>query len=168
MLLPGPKSGARKIVLQTETLPGRVGKGNIPRGSILSLLLLAGVLGGCDIPSRMSRNLGTGEILPVYGLEGRWAGPVTAESAGCGGPATGLMSVGAGRFAFDPFQGTTVVKGVVKDGAFSGTLTRPGASKLSLSISFTGHARRDSAGSEIIKGDLASGRCRWSVSLKRA
>ncbi len=153
--------------LETYSFLGRVGKGNIP-GGILSLLILAGVLGGCDIPGRISRHIGTGETLPLYGLEGRWAGPVTAEDASCGAPATGLMSVEDGSFAFDPFQGTTVIKGVIQEGTFSGTLTRPGASKQSLSISFTGRARQDGTGNEVVKGYVASGRCRWEVTLKRA
>ena len=67
----------RSKFLQTETTPGWLGKGNFPHSRSVSLLILTGALAGCDIPGRVSRNLGSGEILAVYGLEGRWAGPVT-------------------------------------------------------------------------------------------
>jgi hypothetical protein len=78
------------------------------------------------------------------------------------------MSVGAGTFAFDPFQSTTAIKGSVNNGAFSGTLTRPGGNKQNLSISFTGQAHQRADDSTTIEGDLVSGRCRWTVSLERA
>ena len=147
---------------------GRLRKRNFPRSASFVIATNLAVLGGCDAPARISRNLGSGEVIAVYGLEGRWAGPVVPDDASCGKPGTGLMSIGRGTFAFDPFQGTTVIKGRVEGDHLSGSFSRPGGNKVSLSISFEGHASASAADEDTIDGKLVSARCRWSVSLKRA
>ncbi len=168
------KGGAAPVAHTPPSSPityaflGWLGKGNVPASRLFFMLAFAGGLAGCDLPGRVSRHLGSGEVLAVYGLEGRWAGPVAAVNSSCGNPTTGLMSVGSGTFAFDPFQGTTIIKGTVNEDAFDGTLIRPGGNKQSLSIRFTGQAHRDPGGLDSIEGALVSGRCRWSVSLRRA
>ena len=76
------------------------------------------------------------------------------------------MSIGSKGFGFDPFQSTTVIRGEVgKDGRLNGSLTRQGADRQDLSVSFEGSA--SAAGAETIDGTLASGRCRWKVTLHR-
>jgi hypothetical protein len=150
----------------------------------------AAVLAGCSTiestRSSVSRSLGTGEVFALYGTEGRWAGPVAPQTENCGPATTGLMSIGSRGFAFDPFQATTVINGQVTEaGALSGTYSRPGpgsgnananangaragqARTSVLSITFTGTAMKDADGTEHIDGSLVSGRCRWTVTLKRA
>jgi hypothetical protein len=164
---PSSESDRNKI-LQTETLPGQLGKVNFPVNRYFSLLMVGPMfVAGCGLPSRLSRNLGTGETLAIYGAEGRWAGPVTPSDTSCGQTTTGLMSVGSGAFGFDPFQSTTVIQGTVANGTLRGTLTRTGANKHALSISFEGQAGEDAQGKDQITGTLLSGRCRWNVALKR-
>lgn len=138
----------------------------------------ASVLAGCSTiestRSSVSRSLGTGEVFALYGTEGRWAGPVAPQTENCGPATTGLMSIGSRGFAFDPFQATTVINGQVTEaGALSGTYSRPGpgtgqSRTTALSITFTGTALKDADGTEHIDGSLVSGRCRWTVTLKRA
>ena len=166
------------------------------------LLACAGLLlaGGCATLSEArhtaSESLGTGETFAIYGLEGRWAGPVTPTAANCGDPTTGLMTIGDNGFGFDPFEGVTVITGSVsKDGKLSGTLTRtvggsgtgaidaglpgpngkqPGAQPSAphgprtLSISLDAKAAKGADGRMAIEGILTSGRCTWHVALKRA
>ena len=125
-----------------------------------SLLLL---LAACH--SELSEPLQSGKVLAWEGLQGRWAGPVVPESSDCGPPARGLMSIGARGFAFDPFQGATVINGeVAKDGHLSGRLVRQNGDRQDLSITFEGAA----SASDVISGALRSGRCRWTVTLRRA
>ena len=132
------------------------------------MVWLGSALAGCGLPAKLSRNIGTGETVAVWGLEGRWAGPVRSADAACGKESTGLMSVGSGAFAFDPFQGTTVLKGTVEQGKFRGELTRRGGGNQTLSIVFEGEAARNEKRDEVITGKLSSGRCQWNVTLKRA
>jgi hypothetical protein len=74
------------------------------------------------------------------------------------------MSIGHRRFAFDPFQGTTVVRGELSDGGhLDGKLVRQGPDHQDLSISFEAMA----AGNDAINGTLQSGRCHWTVTLRR-
>lgn len=111
----------------------------------------------------------SGTVVSVGGLRGRWAGPVSPLAQGCGTATTGLATIGGGEFSFDPFQGSTVIKGKVDDdGKMMGTLTRALASQPALSITFSGSAVSDPADGQMIEGTLASGRCEWSVKLKRA
>jgi hypothetical protein len=136
--------------------------------SIFSFLLPVALwLAGCGLPGRVSRNLGTGETLPIYGIEGRWAGPVTPADPSCGQRTTGLMSIGGRSFGFDPFQSTTVIQGTNDEGILRGTLTRAGGNKQTLSISFEGQAGKDDEGKVTITGTLSSSHCRWHVALKR-
>jgi hypothetical protein len=174
MQLENRKGGAALVAptppswLNTYAFLGRLGKCFLFDPAIFVLAGMLGVLGGCDAPGRISRHLGSGEVIALYGLEGRWAGPVVPRDASCGKPANGLMSIGQETFAFDPFQGTTVIKGSIKDGRLSGSLNRPGGNKQSLSITFEGQAKEDSARATTIEGTLSSARCQWAVSLQRA
>ena len=116
----------------------------------------------------LSSNIGTGEVLPWHGLEGRYSGSVTPVLANCGPKTQGLMSVGGGKFAFDPFQSTTVIKGkVAEDGSLHGELVRQGGGNQTLKADFEARARRNGAGGDEIAGVLSSGRCRWQVILRR-
>lgn len=146
---------------------GQAGKENRPFIGLCSLAIATAGLVGCDIPGRVSRHLGAGETLPVYGLEGRWAGPVTPANPACGKPTNGIMSIGIRGFGFDPFGSTVAITGTVEKGALEGTLTRPGGGN-TLSITFTGQAHETAEGNDVIEGTLASGRCTWTVMLRRA
>jgi len=134
-------------------------------------LLLPLLLAGCgigELPARASNTIGSGKVLALDGFEGRWGGSVHPKDASCGPERHGLMRVGDGKFAFDPFGSTTVINGTVEQDKLSGTLTRPGGGHQTLSISFTGQARQDATGKETIDGTLTSGRCTWQVTLGRA
>jgi hypothetical protein len=133
----------------------------------LAPLLLAGC-GIGELPKRASDTIGSGKVLALDGLEGRWGGTVRpGDASACGPERHGLMRVGDGKFAFDPFESTTVINGTVEKDTLSGTLTRPGGGHQTLSISFTGHAREDSGGKQTIDGVLTSGKCSWQVALER-
>jgi hypothetical protein len=106
--------------------------------------------------------------MSLFGAEGRWTGPVTPNSDECGQPAKGQMSIERRTFAFDPFQGTTVITGTVSgSGALEGTLSRPGNGQQVVSISFSGSVTPHEGGEETVDGRLTSGHCTWTVSLKR-
>jgi hypothetical protein len=129
-------------------------------------LLLAGAwlvcLAGCS--GDLGEKLQSGQVLAWHGMQGRWVGPVVPIDRSCGSPTQGLMSIGANGFGFDPFQSTTVLHGELsKDGRLAGNLAREGGDHQSLAITFAGEA----AGSEAINGTLQSGRCRWTVALRR-
>jgi hypothetical protein len=135
--------------------------------SDLAPLLLAGC-GIGELPKRASDTIGSGKVLALDGLEGRWGGTVhPGDGSACGPERHGLMRVGDGKFAFDPFESTTVINGTVEKDTLSGTLTRPGGGHQTLSISFTGHAREDAGGKQTIDGVLTSGKCSWQVALER-
>ncbi|MBO0710689.1 MAG: hypothetical protein J2P47_05355 [Acetobacteraceae bacterium] len=106
-------------------------------------------------------------MLALAGVEGRWAGSVHPTDPACGPDRHGLMRIGRGTFAFDPFESTTVIQGTVAGDTLKGTLSRPGGGGRTLSISFEGRA--DSAAEqETITGTLTSGGCAWQVTLRRA
>lgn len=129
----------------------------------LGMLLLA----GCSLSEmgkRASDHIGTGRVLALAGLEGRWAGPVHPTDPACGPERHGLMRIGDASFAFDPFESTTVINGTVRDGALNGTLSRPGGGGRTVSIRFEGRAEQE----ETITGTLTSGPCTWQVTLRRA
>ncbi len=73
------------------------------------------------------------------------------------------MSIGGREFGFDPFQGTAVIRGAVEDDHLTGKLVRQGNDHQVVTLAF--EATADDAG--VIKGTLQSGRCRWSVELRR-
>jgi hypothetical protein len=126
-------------------------------------ILLA--VSGCF--SHAADSLQSGQVIGLFGAEGRWAGPVRPMADGCGQTTTGLMTVGRKTFAFDPFQGTTVINGAVSEAGLQGTLSRPGNGQQIVSISFSGSVGADADGQQTIDGKLESGRCSWAVSLKR-
>ncbi len=118
--------------------------------------------GGCA--ADMGEHLQSGRVLAWYGLQGRWSGPVVPTERACGPATHGLMSVGERGFGLDPFQSTAVIRGKVgDDGHLSGSLIRQGAEHQDLTIVFEGMA----AGSDAISGTLQSGRCSWTVTLRR-
>ena len=126
------------------------------------LALIAGC--GGDVGERLQ----SGRVLALHGLQGRWAGSVVPQDKSCGPVAQGLMSIGEKGFAFDPFQSTTVIQGVVgKDGRLTGDLARLGPDRQNLSVSFEGSASVDGSDTEAIEGALVSGRCHWKVTLHR-
>jgi hypothetical protein len=136
-----------------------------PRGLSLAdvrALLLVALIGGCA--GDAGERLQSGRVLAWQGLQGRWVGPVVPVEPACGATTQGLMSIGGKGFGFDPFQGTTVLRGEVSDdGHLSGRLVRQGADHQDLSITFDAVAAERDA----IRGTLHSGRCRWTVTLHR-
>jgi len=129
------------------------------------------LLTGCNIATlskSASEAIGTGEVLPLAGLEGRWSGPVRPKDAACGQVGHGLMRIGGNEFAFDPFESTTIINGKVEGAALNGVLTREGGGHRSLSISFTGRANAETSSRKVIEGVLSSGHCTWQVTLTRA
>lgn len=112
-------------------------------------------------------SLQSGRVWPWGGSDGRWVGPVTPVDPGCGSRTTGLMSIGSSRFAFDPFQSTDVLQGLIDPtGQLGGEAVRPVPGNVSITMRFLGRVRH-SEGTEAIIGTLTSGRCHWSVTLLR-
>jgi hypothetical protein len=127
---------------------------------------LAVAASGCH--NEAADALQSGNVMGLFGVEGRWAGPVTPKTDNCGRSTKGQMSVERKTFAFDPFQGTTVINGSVSnDGTLKGTLSRPGSGQQVVSISFSGAVTQRDGGGETIDGQLTSGSCTWAVNLKR-
>jgi hypothetical protein len=111
--------------------------------------------------------LQSGRVLPWAGRDGRWVGPVTPIDPGCGLATTGLMSIGGGEFAFDPFQSTAVLRGKIDPaGSLSGQVVRPAPGNQPVMMGFLGQVQR-TEDIESIAGMLRSGRCHWSVTLRR-
>jgi hypothetical protein len=112
--------------------------------------------------------LQSGNVMGLIGLEGRWVGPVTPKLDSCGQTTRGQMSVERRAFAFDPFQGTTVINGTVSEsGVLNGILLRPESGQQTISISFAGTVQLNDGRQVIIEGQLTSGHCTWAVNLKR-
>lgn len=133
--------------------------------SVCTTLILA-LIAGCG--GDMGERLQSGRVLALHGLQGRWVGPVVPQDKSCGPVAQGLMSIGEKGFAFDPFESTTVIQGVVgKDGRLTGDLARLGPDHQNLSVSFEGSASADGSDTEAIEGAVVSGRCHWKVTLHR-
>jgi hypothetical protein len=136
--------------------------GNLSRSVCASLIIL--LIAACE--GDVGERLQSGRVLALHGLQGRWVGPVVPMDTSCGPTTQGLMSIGKRGFGFDPFRSTTVIQGVVgEDGRLNGRLSRQGADRQDLSVSFEGSA--STAGTETIDGTLVSGRCRWKVTLQR-
>ncbi len=150
---------------ETYAILGQLGKAifHIMRYIFLLPALMA-VL-GCQ--NEAADRLQSGQVMGLFGAEGRWAGPVTPVTDGCGETTKGLMTLGRKTFAFDPFQGTTVISGPVTETGLQGTLSRSGNGQQMVSISFSGTVETDADGQKTIDGKLQSGRCSWAVSLKR-
>jgi hypothetical protein len=111
--------------------------------------------------------LQSGRVLAWAGSEGRWVGPVTPVDAGCGAGTTGLMSIGNGTFAFDPFQSTDVLHGKISAGGdLNGESVRPIPQSRSVTTVFLGRIQQSDQDEQVI-GTLTSGRCRWVVTLQR-
>ena len=131
-------------------------------GGFAACALLVLPIGGCD--TDVAERLQSGKVLAWYGLQGRWVGSVTPVAASCGPSTRGVLTIGEGDFGFDPFQSSTIIQGTVgHDGQLGGTFIRQDTHHQPISISFNATA----AGEEAITGELVSGRCRWSVALRR-
>jgi hypothetical protein len=150
---------------ETYAILGRLGKVIFRMKRLFFLLALPLAVFGCH--GSAADGIQSGKVIGIFGLEGRWVGPVTPKIDGCGQTTTGLMSVSWKTFAFDPFQGTTIIKGTVADTGLQGTLARPGNGQQLVSIGFSGSAKHDADGNEVIEGQLKSGRCSWAVNLKQ-
>jgi hypothetical protein len=145
---------------------GQLGKAFFQMTRLFFFSWLALTISGCH--NEAADALQSGKVMGFIGLEGRWAGPVVPNSDGCGQTTKGQMSVDRRTFAFDPFQGTTVISGTVSDtDALEGSLSRPGGGQETVSISFSGAVDQHDGGGETIDGQLLSGHCTWAVSLKR-
>lgn len=126
---------------------------------VVCLLLLAACSGDPGEP------LQSGRVLPWAGPEGRWVGPVSPIDSGCGPESEGLLSIGGGAFAFDPFQSTTVLHGTIDPaGNVSGEAVRQISGGKSVTIGFVGRVQHTEPTDKII-GMLTSGRCHWAVAL---
>jgi len=131
-----------------------------------TVLLLAG-LTSCQ--GDLGERLQSGRVLAWAGLQGRWAGDVVPVQPSCGAPTHGLMSIGSKTFGFDPFEGAEVIQGVVTtDGRLTGVLQRQGGDHQDLSLRFEASASQPISANTTITGRLASGRCQWAVTLRRA
>jgi hypothetical protein len=128
--------------------------------------LMVALVAGCE--GDVGERLQSGRVLALHGLQGRWVGRVVPADASCGPATQGLMSIGGKGFGFDPFQSTTVINGAVsKDGRLVGNLVRQGSDHRDFSVSFEGAVREEGSEPEVINGTVASGRCRWKVTLHR-
>jgi hypothetical protein len=130
------------------------------RSVVVAGAAVAMLLSGCG-------RIGSGKVLSLGGLEGRWAGPVRPSNPACGAERHGLMRIDGNKFAFDPFGSTTIIDGDIEGAALKGTLTRIGAGHRRLSITFDGRARTDASRGDAIEGVLSSGGCVWQVALAR-
>lgn len=134
------------------------------------VLIVAAILTTCgiqDLPTRLSSEIGTGQVYALHGLEGRWAGTVQSGDPSCTS-ANGLMTIRGDKFAFDPFQSTMVIHGTInKLGRLQGALSRAGGDNTTLSATFDANATTDEDERLSIVGVLKSGRCRWTVRLLR-
>ncbi len=129
---------------------------------LLGCLASGAVVGSCTADP--TGELISGRVMALYGLQGRWVGPVVPSEGSCGRVTQGLMSIGKKGFGFDPFQSTAVINGEIsEDGHLQGRLVRQGPDRQDLSLTFD--ATRQ--GSDAIAGILQSGRCRWAVTLHR-
>ncbi|MDE2516968.1 MAG: hypothetical protein KGL12_13150 [Rhodospirillales bacterium] len=127
--------------------------GIFSKSGLLTLLL---ALGACSAQGG-----------PGGSLEGAWAGSLHADTASCPGGQRAQMHIGAdGHFAIDPFASTLVIDGRQgSDGHFWGQLDRPDPAGHMLRLTFDAIATADHG---TLIGTLASGPCRWSVSLHRS
>ena len=137
-----------------------------------ALLSIPTALASCgiqELPSNLSREMGTGKVYALDGLEGRWSGTVRSDNPFCGS-SMGLMTIRGDKFAFDPFQSTTVIRGTISNHSrLQGNLSSPAGNKTSLYAAFDGSTEKNEATEQSITiiGTLTSGVCRWAVRLQR-
>ena len=133
---------------------------------LIFFLVLLPTISACN--NELADKLQSGAVVSLFGLEGRWAGPVTPIAETCGQTTTGVMVVAGTTFVFDPFQGTTAINGILSDTGLQGTFSRLGNGQQKVSITFTGTPVKQDGEDETIDGRMESGRCSWTVHLKRA
>jgi hypothetical protein len=139
-------------------------RGNLSLGREVAIACLLSLAACAGDPGE---RLQSGRVLPLAGPEGRWVGPVTPVDPDCGLQTTGLMSIGDSTFAFDPFQSTAVLSGKIgPTGDLQGEAVRPVHGNKPVTMGFLGRVQQ-SEGLERIGGTLTSGRCHWSVTLRR-
>ena len=126
------------------------------------VILILALAAGCR--TDLGEYLQSGRVLAINGLQGRWVGPVVPGATGCGSTTQGLMTIAEHGFGLDPFQSTAVINGTISnDGHLAGKLVRQGADRQTIAISFDGTATSPG----MITGTLQSGRCHWTVKLRR-
>ncbi len=144
-----------------------MGKGKSPFKSFFSyglgvMTLLS--ITGCDVgdPALL---LQSGRTFGMVGLEGRWVGEVLPTVANCGTRTKGLMNIGHGEFAFDPFQSTLVVRGNVIDDRLAGKLEKLGGEKRIIVMVADAQAIPTPERTWLIRGQVKSGACQWQFEL---
>lgn len=146
-----------------------MGKGNNPFQSFFSYvvgLMALFPVAGCGV-SDPALMLQSGRTFGLVGLEGRWLGEVSPSVANCGARSIGSMSIGHGKFAFDPFQSTSIIRGNVADDQLTGRLEKLGGEKRVTMIVLKAQAISTPDGAQLIRGKLESGPCQWQVELHR-
>jgi hypothetical protein len=128
------------------------------RGMLLSLSLVT--VAGCA--HEIKENLESG-----FGNRNQWAGPVVPSAPNCGSQATGLMTLSSTEFSFDPFGGVIVIPGKVDKDRLEGASAAAAPGQKSITIQFTGAFNHPDDGPPSIQGTMTSGRCAWSVTLRR-
>lgn len=144
-----------------------MGKGKVPFQRFFSYIVAAGILLpgiGCGT-SDPALILQSGRVFGLIGLEGRWVGKVSPTGPNCGASSTGLMSASRDKFAFDPFQSTTIIHGDVVKGRLTGRLERIGGDHRVSAIELDAQATTGSDGNQSIQGELKSGSCQWHIEL---
>lgn len=97
----------------------------------------------------------------------QWAGPVMPTDPNCGKQTTGLMTLGAKKFSFDPFGSVTVIGGNVDHDRLEGSATIAAPGQKGAAFQFAGTISRSGNGSRVIQGAVTSAPCTWRVSLRR-
>ena len=146
---------------------GHVGKGNLPVKRTFSCLIVIPLfVASCALPARVSRNIGTGETLPLTdrGTMG-WS-----RHAGRSLVRTDHDRTDVRRFRYIWLRSVPEHGGHSGDGSegkVGGDADPIGRNNQTLSLRFEGEATTDSEGKPAITGALVSGRCRWHVVLIR-
>jgi hypothetical protein len=166
-LAPRPDLAIIRKLIQEIGVFGQVifpNRGNLALGRYVAIACLLSLAACAGDPGE---RLQSGRVLPLAGPEGRWVGPVTPVDPDCGLQTPALMSIGNSTFAFDPFQSTTVLSGKIgPTGDLQAEAVRPVPGNKPVMMGFLGRIQK-SEGLDRIAGTLTSGRCHWSVTLRR-
>ena len=128
------------------------------QGILLSWSLLT--VAGCVDDIKEKLQTGFGDIH-------RWAGPVVPADPHCGHQTTGLMTLNAKEFSFDPFGSVIVLDGNVDQDRLEGSATRGAPGQQGATIRFVGTIVHPGSEPPTIQGTMTSGPCTWSVTLHR-
>lgn len=127
-------------------------------GIVLSLSLLAAT----SCVSAINNTLQSG-----FSASEQWAGPVAATDPNCGNRTTGLMTLGAIEFSFDPFGSIIDIQGKVEKDHLEGSSNQAAPGQKGITIAFAGAIDRPASGPPVIRGTVNSGHCTWTVTLHR-